>query len=274
MGFIIGTLKIIGLILLFIVLFLLLIVCILLFFPFRYQLMGQGEPYACSGKVQWLFGLIKVGFTYEDGQLKTQFRYPFKKKDKKKEHSSKTNEKVHEDSLPMLDEEPIVSSLGTDEFQPKEEIPIQGKNKKKAQKIKRHKKHKKQGHNVGKKTNLFRKIKQFLDLISEPENKELIRFLVRQFKYLIKKIKPGCIKGNLIFSTTDPALTGELLGILSFAPYLYQKNFSVAPDFSSERFYLQGDINVKGKIFGIHFLVLSIRLLMNKKIRTILFNRG
>ena len=59
MGFIIGVLKVIGLILLAILLLIVFLLAVILFIPICYQISGNGRPYEFTGKVHWLFGLIQ-----------------------------------------------------------------------------------------------------------------------------------------------------------------------------------------------------------------------
>ena len=276
MVFIIGFLKIIGFILLVLFLLLLFLLAVILFIPIRYQISGSGRPYKFSGKVQWLFGLIRFGFGYQDDSFQTHVWYPFKKKArtqtkvKNSPRVSNTKEEIlrEDTSKPLIQtKNDSISSFVQDA---KEKIYT------KTTKGKRHKRKKKKVKKLKKKKNQFdflSKFKTFREAISKEENKELIRFMLKQFKFLLKHVKPSQIKADIAFSTTDPALTGEILGVVSIFPFIYQKNVSIKPDFTSESTYVEGLLSCKGDLFGIHILILGIRLLANKRIRTILLNR-
>ena len=69
---------------------------------------------------------------------------------------------------------------------------------------------------------------------------------------------------------TDTALTGQVLGILCMLPFLYKYEFHIYPDFESERIYISGTYDIRGKIRLIHLLAVVIRLLVNKQTRTFL----
>ena len=101
-------------------------------------------------------------------------------------------------------------------------------------------------------------------------NKRAIAYLLKQVGYILKKYLPRKAKGNLFFGTTDPAMTGEILGALSLIPFMYQRGLNVYPDFESEEFYLQGKLEVKGFIQLSVLLIALIRLLVNKDTRSLL----
>lgn len=44
------------------------------------------------------------------------------------------------------------------------------------------------------------------------------------------------------FALADPALTGQVLGILCMMPFLYQYDFHIFPDFESEFILYQGQL--------------------------------
>lgn len=266
MGFIIGLLKVIGFILLFLVLLILFLASVILFVPIRYQLSGNGRPYELSGNIHWLFGLLKFGFSYSNGSFQTTVWYPFKKKKRKnKRNKTASKEPTIKESEQSFSEHWDVANAHK-ECSNKIEQKATNKSKKipkKKKLVKREKKH----------FDFVSKIKNLKEILSNEENKELIHYLLKQLKFLMKHVKPSQIKASISFSTTDPALTGEILGGLSIFPFLYQKNVSIMPDFTSESTYVEGYITCKGHLFGIHMLILGIRLLANKKIRSILFNR-
>lgn len=272
MVFIIGFLKIIGFILLALFLLLLFLLAVILFLPIRYQISGNGPPYEFAGKVQWLFGLIQFGFGYQNDSFQTYIWYPFKKKAtakaKKSSHVSNTKAEalLTDISAPpkQTTSEPVSSFVQEEKVHTKvTKEKLHKRKKKKAKKLKKEKKP----------IDFLSKFKTFREAISKEENKELIRFMLKQFKFLLKHVKPSQIKADIAFSTTDPALTGEILGVLSIFPFVYQKNVSIMPDFTSESTYVEGLLSCKGDLFGIHILILGIRLFANKQIRTILLNR-
>ncbi len=274
MGFIIGVLKVIGFILLAILLLIVFLLAVILFIPICYQISGNGRPYEFTGKVHWLFGLIQFGVGYQDGSFQTHLWYPFKKRKPSNQESPIIHSKSKEFEMSTEDDMTPISQV---EHHPAKSIPDPdtiSKDKKIVNKKGFRKSKKQRSHTKDKKHfDFISKFTFFKETITKEENKELMHFFLNQLKFLMKHIKPSHINADLTFSTSDPARTGELLGVLSFFPFLYRKNVSITPDFTSESPYIEGMIYLKGTLFGIHILILGIRLLANKQFRTILLNR-
>lgn len=100
---------------------------------------------------------------------------------------------------------------------------------------------------------IFAKIKAV-----DRESIELIRLLAVNAGRLLKHIFPRRIKGWVHFGTSDPALTGELLGGLSILFAMYGQGVRVTPDFEQE--ILEGELEVKGHLRGIVLLILIIKV--------------
>ena len=69
------------------------------------------------------------------------------------------------------------------------------------------------------------------------------------------------------FALADPALTGQVLGILCMMPFLYQYDFHIFPDFESESYYIRGSYDMKGRIQLIFLLITFIRIVADKDLR-------
>ena len=100
--------------------------------------------------------------------------------------------------------------------------------------------------------------------------------LVKDFLLMIKSKKVilfmlfiGIIGGinDISFATGDPALTGEVTGALSLIPLFYQKRVHVYPDFTSDEFYIRGNLMVKGHMALFHLLRSGIHILRDKNIK-------
>lgn len=120
--------------------------------------------------------------------------------------------------------------------------------------------------------NMIRSIKNgkaqidfYKSLWERPEGKKAAANLWKQFLYLIKKIKPSKIRGNMIFGTGDPAVTGQLLGAVAVLYGRIPENLQIIPDFEEARF--EGTVHVKGKIRIIHVAVAALRLLIDRNFR-------
>lgn len=68
-------------------------------------------------------------------------------------------------------------------------------------------------------------------------------------KYLIgllKHIAPKKIIGHLRYGFDEPSTTGQVTGYLSLLPFVYQKCFSLYPDFYEK--VIEGEVTIKGRI--------------------------
>ena len=108
------------------------------------------------------------------------------------------------------------------------------------------------------------------EIVTDTKNQYAVRRLWEELLYLLKHFGFRKIHTELTFALADPALTGQVLGVLSMMPFLYQYDFHIFPDFESESFYIRGSYDVKGRIQFIFLLVTAIHLLADKDIRSFL----
>ena len=108
------------------------------------------------------------------------------------------------------------------------------------------------------------------EIVTDTKNQYAVRRLWEELLYLLKHFGFRKIHTELTFALADPALTGQVLGILCMMPFLYQYDFHIFPDFESESYYIRGSYDVKGRIQLIFLLVTAIRLLADKEIRSFL----
>lgn len=99
---------------------------------------------------------------------------------------------------------------------------------------------------------LFAKIKAI-----DEESIELLQAVLKSSGGLLKHMAPRSLRGRLHFGIGDPALTGQLLGVLSVLFAMWGKGIAVIPDFEQEVF--EGEAAVKGYARGIIVLILIIR---------------
>ncbi len=108
------------------------------------------------------------------------------------------------------------------------------------------------------------------EIVTDTKNQYAVRRLWEELLYLLKHFGFRKIHTELTFALADPALTGQVLGVLCMMPFLYQYDFHIFPDFESESFYIRGSYDVKGRSQLIFLLVTAIRLLADKDIRSFL----
>ena len=76
---------------------------------------------------------------------------------------------------------------------------------------------------------------------------------------------PRVIEGKVYFGFEDPALTGQVLGILSVVNVLLGGHLEAEADF--EKAVLQGSLLIKGHIRSVHIIKSGVSLILDKNIR-------
>ncbi len=307
MSVVLTVLKILGVVLLGILALVLLLLAVLLLVPVRYAVSGSvGDSVKVSGKAGWLLSAIRYEFSLEDGEVTDGVRiFGFRVRKKAKVTEVELEEDAAEAELAAMelgmeeDARPAKESGSTDQ--------VQGPDKTtgKPDDLQCNNEQKKTGDDRKKDSgkasdkNVLRKIKSLWQTI-----KELPGIISRQFRkirrslqnaksfaerihelfadernqYAGKKIWAQCLYllghfrfrkmyTDLTFSLSDPAWTGQALGIFSMIPLFYQYEVHLYPDFESDKLYVQGDFEIKGRIRLIHLVVVTLRLLFDQKVR-------
>lgn len=294
MHFLLAVLKIIGMILGILLLLVLIILCSVLFLPVRYQVAAENEKQTqviCKGSFLWF--VLRFMGVYKDKQLTFKvklfgfsvFNYPKEEVAQKKSKQKKKEKKTEIQKRPLdIGEEDEEDA--SEPFREDEETEIEVKKQDEQQKQSR------------KPKSLFQKIRNFFEQIKEwilhfkeklkqtiekvksgkevlfaEENKEMVRHLFRELRYIFSHFRPRKVKMDVSFSTRDPARTGQVLGVLCMFPVMYHYDMHIVPDFVEENFYVKGTFFCKGRIRLIHVLIVLIRLLQDKNIRKFIKNR-
>lgn len=307
MSVVLTVLKILGVVLLGILALVLLLLAALLLVPVRYAVSGSvGDSVKVSGKAGWLLSAIRYEFSLEDGEVTDGVRiFGFRVRKKAKVTEVELEEDAAEAELAAMelgmeeDARPAKESGSTSQVQEPD------KTTGKPDDLQCNSEQKKTGDDRKKDSgkasdkNVLRKIKSLWQTI-----KELPGIISRQFRkirrslqnaksfaeriqelfvdelnqYAVKKIWAQCLYllghfrfrkmyTDLVFSLSDPAWTGQALGIFSMIPLFYQYEVHLYPDFESDKLYVQGDFEIKGRIRLIHLVVVTLRLLFDQKVR-------
>lgn len=287
--------KIILIVLLVVLGLILLTLGLILFIPIHYEVSGSiGDSWELriKGKVTYLLSIIKVLFNYEDSQFGFKlFLFGFEKKMQEENNESPeevaetlyeaeevTKEDVTVDEkkdISLTEEQAhqteLLENENTDSLQ-EESISVKSSkekalNEKSEDSAASKKKQQKKAKEVKEKGKFnFAFIKQ---QITDEHNKSVVCKIWSEISYLLKHFKFRKIITDLVFSTGDPASTGQVLGLLCMIPILYQYEFQILPDFESEKGYLKGTFLVAGKIRLIHVIVAILRLILDKEVRLV-----
>ena len=248
----------------------------ILFVPIRYEVSGSiGDSWEIQvkGKVSYLLSIIKLLFSYKKEQFDVKFfLFGFEKKLQQEDTDKNVDETGDEDLETFSEAEDLEITLHEKEsgsvseqqsvnsVEPSEEyvekVALEAPSQRKSQKKKEKKK-----------SNLdFAFIKQQL---TDEHNKSVVRKIWSELCYLLKHFKFRKIVTDLVFSTGDPATTGQALGVLCMIPTLYRYDFKIIPDFEADDAYIKGTFLVAGKVRLIHLLITILRLIFDKEVRIV-----
>ncbi|MBS6196730.1 MAG: DUF2953 domain-containing protein [Clostridiales bacterium] len=108
-------------------------------------------------------------------------------------------------------------------------------------------------------------IREWRTFIKKDSTKQAVRFLYTRGKGLLRHILPKKVRGNIIFGFGDPALTGQLLGIMGMLCPLYKNKLQMTPVF--DRAVFEGEISLKGRIFVCYLLWTAWKVWRNKDVK-------
>lgn len=274
MSVVLTVLKILGMVLLGILALVLFLLSVLLLVPVRYAVSGSvGDSVKVSGKAGWLLSAIRYEFSLEDGEVTGGVRiFGFRVRRKAKVTEAELEEDAAEAEL-------AATELGTeDDAPPAKESGSTGQVQEQDN-LQCNSEQKKTGDAREKISRQFRKIRRSLQnaksfaerihkLFTDELNQYAVKKIWAQCLYLLGHFRFRKMYTDLTFSLSDPAWTGQALGIFSMIPLFYQYEVHLYPDFESDKLYVQGDFEIKGRIRLVHLVVVTIRLLLDQKVRT------
>ena len=76
--------------------------------------------------------------------------------------------------------------------------------------------------------------------------------------HLWRKLKPKVLRGNIVFGTGEPCLTGQILGVAAVFYASFGRGIQITPDFEEKR--LEGNLLVKGRISLFTIGIILIRI--------------
>ncbi len=304
MTIVVAILKILGPIVLILLGLLLLFVLLALFFPVGYFVQGiSRDDVTVKGKIYWLFHAISVRVLYEEKQFSSEVRIfgiRLRKKepsliesydeydledegeraeDAAAENAASINAAANEESEAGRESD---SPKGADTVQADEPsadtgaLPQEDKRQRTGRGMHRismfERLRRRLRELIQKMRRLLASVRKIWGLLTAEENKSTLSGVFAELKYLLKHFRVRKIRSDLCFSTGDPASTGQVLGVLSLMPFLYQKGVRITPDFEAEKFYVRGKLEGSGHLRGIHVLVSGIRLWRDRNLRKIIKN--
>lgn len=285
-------LKIIGILLLVILLLALLI----LFHPVYYKIKAEvEEEVAVKGYIWWLFHILRLEFEIDDSKREVWLRiFGFKKElqlgteDEDASEGEADEQSAESDNVESVEQSQIEETGNAETIEQTEKS--QSVERQKFAKIDKEKHaeqsratrmdteaakgNKARGESTSKFSELKNKYEDFKTFtkflkteISDERNRKAVSHVWQEFLYLLRHLKPKYMKGDISFSTGDPATTGEVTGVLSMFPIVYRYDARIYPDFLSEEMYVKGSLALKGHMALFHVIAILIRGIKDKNIK-------
>ena len=107
------------------------------------------------------------------------------------------------------------------------------------------------------------------DFLEHPRVQAGISLVWTHAKFLIRHVLPTRMDGEITFSTEDPSITGAILAVLGMTIPFHKNCVRVRPLFSGEN-YCQGNVRIKGRIYGIVFVRAAVSIYFNKNIKYVI----
>lgn len=280
------------------------VLLLLLFCPVRYLIQGsKPEEGGMSGlkgqvRVSWLFRGITFRLFYENKETKTDFRIfgisadKFRRRKKKASgKSARPEEKISDENISAEKELPSLEKLpSVTETKEKTEIPkvreraVKEKEEKKEEIQESEPEKKKPGllkgfmekiKSIPAKIRKIRltikrtcvKIEWWKGFFSNPRIKEAISFCWKDIKKLICHILPVKVEGKITFGFEDPSITGKIVALLGMSIPFHKNRIQVMPLFQTDRNILEGNIKMKGRIYGVVLVKTAAEIYFNKNVK-------
>lgn len=112
------------------------------------------------------------------------------------------------------------------------------------------------------------KIQGYLDFYREEETQHAVCIVKRQIKKILRHILPRKFQGMIVFGLEDPALTGQILGMLSLGIPFYQEHLKIYPVFQEK--VLEFEVSGRGYLRPISIVWPAIYILLDKKVRNVI----
>ena len=270
---------------------LLLAILLILFCPVRYRASGTKEQddwkkIRGEGQVSWLFHGVVLRAVWAEGNLQTSFRLFGIPVDKILNRRKKVKDYAGSEEIPEkpvnAEAEKMISSPLDSQLQDAPEKPQQetdsDKKEKKTSPVRKllsgiQSKRKRiwdRIHHI--RATLGRvgtQITWWRDFLEHPRVQAGISLVWKHAKFLIRHVLPTKMDGEITFSTEDPSITGAILAVLGMTIPFHKNCVGVRPLFNGEN-YCQGNVRIKGRIYGIVFVRAAISIYFNKNIKYVI----
>jgi hypothetical protein len=115
---------------------------------------------------------------------------------------------------------------------------------------------------------LQQRMQSILDTVNDPDNRELVSFLLVSIKKLLLHIKPQKYYTYLYLGMEDPSVTGQLYGAFCVINTILDSKIEFTPDF--ERKIMRLSAGILGRIRVWNLLIIGCRIYFNKTFKKLI----
>lgn len=116
---------------------------------------------------------------------------------------------------------------------------------------------------------IYDKIDWYRQFFEHPRTKEAVSLVLDRSKKLMHHVFPKKIKGKVTFGSEDPSITGTALAVLGMTMPFHKNRVEIVPVFDNQNI-LEGNIKIKGRIYGFVPVKMLAELYFNKNIKYII----
>lgn len=234
LSYLLGLLKIIGILFLVLLILAAAVLCIVLFVPIRYK--GSGTIDDKEKKVS-----LKASFLLHSIRFSLEYEYPAA---------------------------PVISFriLWIDGLKSAQQTFSKDNKDKKTDTKNKDTNRKKSSPDTGNATE--HKISYYMDILQRENTKQFLSHLVNRLLRILKSIRPKVLKINGEFGFDTPDTTGKIYGFYCMLMPFLGKHVHLVPNF--EEAILDGNFYCKGRITIFVILLNVCRILMDKRLRPLL----
>lgn len=293
---ILGIIKVVGVLLLILLGILLLGILAVLFCPVTYKAQGNKDAESYEGHVQiaWLFRLVSFVFSF-GSEIESSFSIRIlgiplnRKKEKEKlpatleisegkaQKGPQESNSEEKSSEPEVLEQKETEQKTVDKRTEKTEDEAGRKTDSMFQKLQEFLE---QIPGIPKKIldrlkkisltvhGIYDKINQIKEFLESERFARLKALLFQEGKRTFGHIRPRKVNGHIKIGTGDPYTTGQILAMAGIFFPLYGEYITIEPYF--EQKILEGNISVKGRIYGSFFVRLAWKLFRDSDIRFVI----
>ena len=275
-------LSILGILLLILLGIALVVILLVLFFPVCYKMSGKknAEEMQFAAKIKWLFGLVRVSYSYPvPGKLLAKvlfFTVYDSSAEKKNSAPGEAHTAPNKDITTLLSDDTDMAKTDTaTDTEASADAKTSAEENTPGPQL--------ETSTSGKLAGFFEKIRYtirkicdkikyilknisfYKELWNDPDTKGLLQHAGKRIGHILKRLRPRKLEVNARVGTGSPDTTGYLYGIYGMILPKLGKGVCITPDF--EQAILEGEFKASGHFTIACVLFHSVRLLMDKRLQ-------